>query len=113
MPLISLFIAPKSYTGENVVEISCHGSIYIQQEIFQLFIRQGAIPAKPGEFTLRAFLNKKMDLIQAEVPVADLIASESEAAHRVALDQMRGGYTSTNCTNDTKINSRFCIPTNP
>ena len=90
--LISLFIAPKSYTGENVVEISCHGSIYIQQEIFQLFIRQGAIPAKPGEFTLRAFLNKKMDLIQAEA-VADLIASESEAAHRVALDQMRGGYT--------------------
>lgn len=89
--LVSLFIAPHSYTGENVVEISCHGSSYIEQEIFQLFIREGAQPAKAGEFTLRAFLNQKMDLIQAEA-VADLIASESKAAHEVALNQMRGGY---------------------
>jgi len=90
--LVSVFKAPNSYTGENVVEISCHGSIYIQQEILQLFIRKGAKPAQPGEFTLRAFLNKKMDLSQAEA-VADLIASESKAAHEVALNQMRGGYT--------------------
>ena len=89
---MSVFKAPNSYTGENVVEISCHGSIYIQQEILQLFIRKGAKPAQPGEFTLRAFLNKKMDLSQAEA-VADLIASESKAAHEVALNQMRGGYT--------------------
>ena len=73
------------------MEISCHGSSYIEQEIFQLFIREGAQPAKAGEFTLRAFLNQKMDLIQAEA-VADLIASESKAAHEVALNQMRGGY---------------------
>ena len=90
--LVSVFKAPNSYTGENVVEISCHGSTYIQQEILQLFIRKGAKPAQPGEFTLRAFLNKKMDLSQAEA-VADLIASESKAAHEVALNQMRGGYT--------------------
>jgi tRNA modification GTPase len=89
---VSVFKAPNSYTGENVVEISCRGSIYIQQEILQLFIRKGAKPAQPGEFTLRAFLNKKMDLSQAEA-VADLIASESKAAHEVALNQMRGGYT--------------------
>ena len=90
--LVSIFKAPNSYTGENVVEISCHGSTYIQQEILQLFIRKGAKPAQPGEFTLRAFLNKKMNLSQAEA-VADLIASESKAAHEVALNQMRGGYT--------------------
>ena len=90
--LVSIFKAPNSYTGENVVEISCHGSTYIQQEILQLFIRKGAKPAQPGEFTLRGFLNKKMDLSQAEA-VADLIASESKAAHEVALNQMRGGYT--------------------
>ena len=90
--LVSVFKAPNSYTGENVVEISCHGSIYIQQEILQLFIRKGAKPAQPGEFTLRAFLNKKMNLSQAEA-VADLIASESKVAHEVALNQMRGGYT--------------------
>ena len=89
---VSIFKAPNSYTGENVVEISCHGSTYIQQEILQLFIRKGAKPAQPGEFTLRGFLNKKMDLSQAEA-VADLIASESKAAHEVALNQMRGGYT--------------------
>ena len=90
--LVSVFKAPNSYTGENVVEISCHGSTYIQQEILQLFIRKGARPAQPGEFTLRAFLNKKMNLSQAEA-VADLIASESKVAHEVALNQMRGGYT--------------------
>ena len=90
--LVSVFKAPNSYTGENVVEISCHGSIYIQQEILQLFIRKGAKPAQPGEFTLRAFLNKKMNLSQAEA-VSDLIASESKVAHEVALNQMRGGYT--------------------
>ena len=90
--LVSLFIGPNSYTGENIVEISCHGSIYIQQQIFQLFINEGAKPAKPGEYTLRAFLNQKIDLIQAEA-VADLISSESKAAHEVALNQMRGGYT--------------------
>ena len=90
--LVSVFRAPHSYTGENVVEISCHGSNYIQEEVLRLFISKGAQPAKPGEFTLRAFLNKKMDLSQAEA-VADLIVSESEAAHQVAMNQMRGGYT--------------------
>ena len=90
--LVSLFIGPNSYTGENIVEISCHGSIYIQQQIFQLFINEGAKPANPGEYTLRAFLNQKIDLVQAEA-VADLIASDSKAAHEVALNQMRGGYT--------------------
>lgn len=90
--LVSIFKAPNSYTGENIVEISCHGSNYIQEEILRLFISKGAQPAKPGEFTLRAFLNKKMDLSQAEA-VADLIVSESKAAHEVAMNQMRGGYT--------------------
>ena len=90
--LVSLFIGPNSYTGENVVEISCHGSTYIEQEIFQLFINEGATPAKAGEYTLRAFLNQKINLIQAEA-VADLITSESKAAHEVALNQMKGGYT--------------------
>ena len=90
--LVSIFKAPHSYTGENVVEISCHGSNFIQEEILRLFISIGAQPAKPGEFTLRSFLNKKMDLSQAEA-VADLIVSESKAAHEVAMNQMRGGYT--------------------
>ena len=90
--LVSIFKAPHSYTGENIVEISCHGSNYIQEEILRLFISKGAQPAKPGEFTLRAFLNKKMDLSQAEA-VADLIVSESKTAHEVAMNQMRGGYT--------------------
>jgi tRNA modification GTPase len=90
--LISIFRAPHSYTGENVVEISCHGSNYIQEEILRLFVSKGAQHAKPGEFTLRAFLNKKMDLSQAEA-VSDLIVSESKAAHEVAMNQMRGGYT--------------------
>lgn len=89
--LVTLFRAPKSYTGEDLVEISVHGSPYIQQEVLQLLLRRGARLAQPGEFTLRAFLNGKMDLSQAEA-VADLVASESEAAHSVALRQLRGGF---------------------
>lgn len=91
--LVSVFKNPNSYTGENVVEISCHGSSYIQQEIIQLFLRQGCRMANPGEFTLRAFLNGKLDLSQAEA-VADLIASDNEASHKVAMQQMRGGFSS-------------------
>jgi tRNA modification GTPase len=90
--LVSLFKAPHSYTGEDSLEISCHGSPYIQQKILELLVAHGASPAKPGEFTQRAFLNGKMDLSQAEA-VADLIASESEGAHRVALQQLRGGFS--------------------
>ena len=90
--LVSLFKSPHSYTGEDTVEISCHGSIVIQQEILELLIRNGAVHAQPGEFTLRAFLNGKMDLSQAE-GVADLIAANSEASRRVAMDQMRGGFS--------------------
>jgi len=86
-----LYVAPKSYTKENVVEISCHGSNYIIQQIISLLIRQGARAAKPGEFTLRAFLNGAFDLSQAEA-VADLIASNSKASHDVAIQQMRGGF---------------------
>lgn len=89
--LVTLFRAPKSYTGEDMVEISCHGSAYITREVLALLIRKGATPATPGEFTQRAFLNGKLDLTQAEA-VADLIASENGAAHRIALNQMRGGY---------------------
>ncbi|MEM7104066.1 MAG: tRNA uridine-5-carboxymethylaminomethyl(34) synthesis GTPase MnmE [Bacteroidota bacterium] len=91
--LVSLFVAPKSYTGEHVVEVSCHGSNYIHKEVMQLFIRKGARLAQPGEFTLRAFLNGRMDLSQAEA-VADLIAAESAGAHDLALKQMRGGFSS-------------------
>lgn len=90
--VVSVFKNPHSYTGEDVIEVSCHGSVYIQNQILQLFIRNGARIANPGEFTLRAFSNGKMDLSQAEA-VADLIASESEAAHRVAMHQMRGGFS--------------------
>ncbi|MGI9546760.1 MAG: tRNA uridine-5-carboxymethylaminomethyl(34) synthesis GTPase MnmE [Flavobacteriaceae bacterium] len=90
--LVSIFKAPNSYTGEEVVEISCHGSIYIQRQILQLFLDKGCSLAEPGEFTLRAFLNGKLDLSQAEA-VADLIASESEASHKVAIQQMRGGIS--------------------
>ncbi len=89
--LITVFHDQKSYTGQPTVEISCHGSPYIQQEIIQLCLRQGARLAEPGEYTLRAFLNGRMDLSQAEA-VADLIASQSEAAHTVALRQLRGGF---------------------
>ncbi len=91
--VIGLFRAPHSYTGEDVVEISCHGSLFVQQQLLQLLIEEGAILAQPGEFTQRAFLNGKMDLSQAEA-VADLIASGNSAAHRVALNQMRGGFSS-------------------
>ncbi|MGS2726463.1 tRNA uridine-5-carboxymethylaminomethyl(34) synthesis GTPase MnmE [Psychroserpens sp. BH13MA-6] len=91
--LVSVFKNPNSYTGEDVIEISCHGSPYIQQEIIQLFLRQGCRMANPGEFTLRAFLNGKLDLSQAEA-VADLIASDNEASHQVAMQQMRGGFSS-------------------
>ncbi len=90
--LVSVFKAPNSYTGENIVEISCHGSPYIQQEIIQLFLRNGCRMANAGEFTLRAFLNGKMDLSQAEA-VADLISSENEASHQIAMQQMRGGFS--------------------
>ena len=90
--LVSVFKNPRSYTGENVVEINCHGSVYIQQEILQLFLKNGVRHADPGEFTLRAFINGKMDLSQAEA-VADLIASNSAASHQVALQQMRGGFS--------------------
>lgn len=91
--LVSVFKNPYSYTGENVVEINCHGSIYVQQEIIQLFLSKGCRTATNGEFTLRAFTNGKMDLTQAEA-VADLIASDSKASHQIALQQMRGGFSS-------------------
>jgi tRNA modification GTPase len=90
--LVSIFKDPQSYTGENVVEISCHGSRFIQQEIIQLFLRNDCRVANPGEFTLRAFLNGKLDLSQAEA-VADLISSDNEASHQVAMQQMRGGFS--------------------
>ncbi len=90
--LVTIFKNPHSYTGENVIEISCHGSLYIQQEIIQLFLRNGCRMANAGEFTLRAFLNGKLDLSQAEA-VADLIASDSEASHKIAMQQMRGGFS--------------------
>lgn len=90
--LLSLFKGPNSYTGENVVEISCHGSTFIQQQIIQLLLRKGAKMAQAGEFTLRAFLNGKLDLSQAEA-VADLIASDNEANHQIAMQQMRGGFS--------------------
>ena len=90
--LVSLFIAPKSFTKENVVEISTHGSSYIVNQVIKLLIRRGARPAKPGEFTQRAFLNGQFDLAQAEA-VADLIHSDSEASHMAAINQMRGGFS--------------------
>lgn len=90
--LLSLFIGPRSYTRENVVEISCHGSAYIIESIIRLLIKKGARTAKPGEFTLRAFLNGQLDLSQAEA-VADLIASDSKASHQVAMQQLRGGFS--------------------
>ena len=90
--VVTLFRAPYSFTGEDIVEISCHGSIYIQQKLLEVLLEQGARLARPGEFTQRAFLNGKMDLSQAEA-VADVIASSSAAAHRLALKQMRGGFS--------------------
>ncbi|MDR1407250.1 MAG: tRNA uridine-5-carboxymethylaminomethyl(34) synthesis GTPase MnmE [Tannerella sp.] len=90
--LIAVFRAPHSFTGEDTVEITCHGSLYVQQQIMQLLVREGCRIAMPGEFTQRAFLSGKMDLSQAEA-VADLIASSSAGMHRVALNQMRGGFS--------------------
>ncbi|MGY8914827.1 MAG: tRNA uridine-5-carboxymethylaminomethyl(34) synthesis GTPase MnmE [Flavobacteriales bacterium] len=90
--LVTIFKGPNSYTGEHVIEISCHGSPYIQQQIIQLFLRNGCRTANAGEFTLRAFLNGKLDLSQAEA-VADLIASDNEASHQIAMQQMRGGFS--------------------
>lgn len=90
--LLSIFKNPNSYTGEDVVEISCHGSTYIQQQIIQLLLRKGCRMAQAGEFTLRAFLNGKLDLSQAEA-VADLISSDNEASHQIAMQQMRGGFS--------------------
>ncbi len=90
--LISVFHNPHSFTGEDTVEIACHGSLYIQQEILKLLIEHDCSLATPGEFTLRAFLNGKMDLSQAEA-VADLITSSSSASHRLAMNQMRGGFS--------------------
>ena len=90
--LVSIFKGPNSYTGENTIEISCHGSTYIQQQIIQLLLRSGCRMANPGEFTLRAFLNGKLDLSQAEA-VADLISSDNEASHQIAMQQMRGGFS--------------------
>lgn len=90
--VVSLYRAPKSYTGEEVVEISCHGSPYIQQQILEACIAMGARLARPGEFTQRAFLNGKLDLTQAE-SVADLIASNTAASHQTAMQQMRGGFS--------------------
>ena len=90
--LLSIFKGTNSYTGENTIEISCHGSTYIQQQIILLLLRKGCRMANAGEFTLRSFLNGKMDLSQAEA-VADLISSDNEASHQIAMQQMRGGFS--------------------
>ena len=90
--LVSIFKGNNSYTGENTIEISCHGSTYIQQQIIQLLLRKGCRMANAGEFTLRSFLNGKMDLSQAAA-VADLISSDNEASHQIAMQQMRGGFS--------------------
>lgn len=90
--ILSLFKAPHSFTGEDTIEISCHGSPYIIRKLIDLIIEKGARAAKPGEFTLKAFLNGKMDLSQAEA-VADLIASETAASHKIAIQQLRGGFS--------------------
>ncbi|MEO6883551.1 MAG: tRNA uridine-5-carboxymethylaminomethyl(34) synthesis GTPase MnmE [Bacteroidia bacterium] len=90
--VVTLFASPRSYTGENIVEISCHGSIFIQQQLLQLLLRSGARLAEAGEFTLRAFKNGKFDLSQAEA-VADLISSNSTTSHQIAMMQMRGGFS--------------------
>ena len=91
--VLSLFKGPKSYTGEDVIEISCHGSPFIQEQVIHAIAKRGARLAKPGEFTQRAFLNGKLDLAQAE-SVADLIASNTEASRKTALHNMRGGFSS-------------------
>lgn len=92
--VVTCFKGPRSYTGEDTIEISCHGSPYVQKKVLEMFIQAGARYADPGEFTMRAFLHGKLDLSQAEA-VADLISSESAAAHRLALNQLRGGYSQT------------------
>ena len=91
--LVTVFRQPHSYTGQDCVEVSCHGSLFIQQQLLQLFLSAGARMAGPGEFTMRAFLNGKLDLAQAEA-VGDLIASNSPLSHQVAMQQMRGGFSS-------------------
>lgn len=91
--LVTLFRAPHSFTGEDVVEISCHGSMFIQQQLLLLLDKHGSRPAYPGEFTMRAFMNGKMDLSQAEA-IADLVCSMSATSHQVAMEQMRGGFSS-------------------
>lgn len=91
--LVTVFRSPNSYTGEDSVEISCHGSVYIQQKILEILIHNGARMATPGEFTMRAFMNGKMDLSQAEA-VADVISSRTKASHQLAMNQMRGGFSS-------------------
>ena len=90
--LATVFKNPHSYTREDVVEISCHGSTFIQQQLMELYLRNGARLAKQGEFTLRAFMNGQLDLAQAEA-VADLISADSDAAHALAMNQMRGGFS--------------------
>lgn len=90
--VVSLFKSPKSYTGEDVIEISCHGSPYLHEQVIAACVKHGARLAKPGEFTMKAFLNGKLDLSQAEA-VADLIASNSAASHKTALHTMRGGFS--------------------
>ena len=107
---MTIFKEPYSYTGENIVEISCHGSTYIQKSIIQLLITKGCRLAKNGEFTLRAFLNGKLDLSQAEA-VAELIASDNDKAHNLAMQQMKGGVSSEIqlLRNQFKINLFFKI----
>jgi tRNA modification GTPase len=100
--LVSIFKSPISYTGEDTIEISCHGSMYIQQQILQLLIKSGAEMAQPGEYTLRAFLNGKMDLSQAEA-VADIIAGESKTSHDMAIHMIRGGFSKQINTLRTKL----------
>ncbi len=90
--IVTFFASPRSYTGEDSVEISCHGSVYIQQKVLEILIARGARLAGPGEFSRRAFLNNKLDLAQAEA-VADLIASQSEASHKIAVNQLKGGFS--------------------
>ncbi len=92
--IVTSFKNPKSYTGEDIIEISCHGSEYIQKKVIELILNFGARMAEPGEFTLRAYLNKKMDLSQAE-SVADLISSKSESSHHIAINHLRGGISNT------------------
>ena len=90
--IVTFFASPHSYTGEDSVEISCHGSVYIQHKVLEILIARGARLAGPGEFSRRAFLNNKLDLAQAEA-VADLIASQSEASHKIAVNQLKGGFS--------------------